>query len=309
VSHAVDAGLVELGIPPSVPNSDELKKGLVSYAADQTLDQIGLSCKDPNNPCDALLQMGHDAAKQKLTDAFNSALEQNAKDQMAHMCISDDQAHAEGIDHAICIPPDQADHIQIAPAPDSAGAPTLVTLQIARDPSVPDSALPDSYSCSFKIHSSAVNDTWIGQQIYLGSNPDPWNGEELTDTQNIHSPGLFNESSESIPSGIPFAQVSGGNGGFSGGIQVPVVLNPSSATFDQNGDLYAGWWIKDHWQYDYYVLQPVDPSEGGALGDHDDWPYLFRGADATFTVTESCTSSNGSFQDAPKAQQTIHINK
>lgn len=289
VRGAVDAGLAALGVPPSLPNSDELKQQGISFVADQVFEQVGASCTDPNDPCNQLVQMGHDQAKEKIVAALTQALEQQQQNQMAASnCASTDDAHNLGIEYYMCVPPAIAGRVTWIPAPDWTGTPGIVTLHIARDPNVPDSALPDSYSCTFKIHSSATNDSWTNKLMFLGSNPEEWLGTQL------QSPdaGLFNDVSQSIPQGVSTS-----------GVEVPVKLTPHSAPFLYGGPSDNGFWIDDHWGYDYFVCQE------GCNGDYDDWGLLFRGANATFNVTESCTSAAGSFQDAPKAQQSIQIGK
>ena len=156
-----------------------------------------------------------------------------------------------------------------------------------------NSALPPVFSCSFQLVTSAVNDSWIGQPVLL--RPDiPWTGTEITSDKYFGASGLFNDVNGKIPQNVTK-------------ITVPLVLTPNSATYYQGGDVYAGWWIKDHWQYDYYVWQD-------AYGDPDDWTYLYLGADATFSVKETCSvptnqSAFTGFKDLVKATATRHVPK
>ena len=298
VKDAVNAGLAYLGLPPALPNASTLEKQGLSYAADQMFDEYGVSCTDLSDKCQQLLNWGHDKAVQAIENTLTEQQQQNQINQMAANCISEDDAHAEGIQYAMCVPPEVANLVQFVPAPDSAGSPTILTLKIARNGTVPDSALPDSYSCSIKLHSSAKNDSWVGQQVFIDGNQNlPWTGTELTDNDDYGYSGLFYDVSQSIPHDLSFPVAESSNE--LSGVQIPIPLTPRSNPFPQLG----GFWIVDHWNYDTNILQQ------DAIGDPDDWPMLYRGADATFTVTESCSSSAGSFTDTPKDQQTIHINK
>ena len=290
LSASLNAGLAALGVPPSLPNFDQIKQKGQVYIAEQMLEELGVSCTNPSDPCNSLVQLGHDEAKKLIIQGLDVMFEQLAASQSNSSCTSVEESHARGYEQ-LCFPYEDAAYIATVPVSESVGQPAMITLNIMRKTSVPDSALPSAFSCSFKIESSAKNGSWVGQPVLLGGTV-PWTGKELTDEQ-ADQAGLFKSVEGKIPRNLAGSQLT-----------LPLMLMPNSATYYAGGNPYAGYWISEHWNFNYYDCQSQ------CYNTPDDWMLLYRGADAKFTVTESCTSpSTPGFQNVTKAQSNIHIDK
>jgi hypothetical protein len=83
---AVDAGMMALGVPPSIPNFDQMVDegvdGAVQLAADQVSEQTGVPCV---GPCQDALRKGFSTA----ADAMKNAA-------FAPGCVGDEEAHRHG---------------------------------------------------------------------------------------------------------------------------------------------------------------------------------------------------------------------
>ncbi len=114
---AVDAGMMALGVPPSIPNFDQLVDqgvdGAVQLAADQVTEQTGVPCV---GPCQDVLRQG-----------LNSAAEQIKNASFAPGCVGDDEAHAHGFEK-LCLPPG----VQVRPAPHTIDIPPRAELEVKR---------------------------------------------------------------------------------------------------------------------------------------------------------------------------------
>jgi LysM repeat protein len=165
VGGAVNAGLEYLGLPPSIPNSQQLvniaKGDLVALVAQNFEDETGLPCDDS---CQALLQQGMDKVIQ--------AIQQSAA--QATSCPNIDQAHAEGFE-PLCLP----SNIQTAPDPKGQVQPFVVNVQVTRNPGVSDNDLKN-VNCVLNVDVNGTNNYWVGKAPNLfdkSGNPIP--GQQL----------------------------------------------------------------------------------------------------------------------------------
>jgi hypothetical protein len=266
VCHAVaeatvDAGLAFVGLPPSLPNYSDVvnaSKGyLVEAAAQEFEAQTGL-------PCD-------DACKQVISSGLDATVAKIAQSQNDSACTDVVTAEDDGYE-PLCNPPG------VQTVPDSRGqlSPAFATLQITRDPSVPDSAFPDpnqfNTSCSWQFSVAGKNDAWIGQQFPFGNDPtvpgNPmiwWQGTELDG-------GLFLPFHQSIPALAPGESIT-----------IPLTLQPKTADYPSE----AGFWILQHkiTISDYNSIFQI-PEAGP-----DDWTMLYNGALATANASTTCDTS------------------
>ena len=165
VGGAVNAGLEYLGLPPSIPNSQQLvniaKGDVVALIAQNFEDETGLPCDDS---CQALLQQGMDKVIQ--------AIQQNAA--QATSCPSIDQAHAEGFE-PLCLP----SSIQTAPDPKGQVQPFIVNVQITRNPGVTDSQL-QNVNCDLNVDVTGTNSYWVGKTFdFFDKSGNPVPGQQL----------------------------------------------------------------------------------------------------------------------------------
>lgn len=114
---AVSSGMVALGIPPSIPNYNELiDKGIdhaVQIAAAEITSQTGVPCV---GPCEDALRAG-----------FNQAGDQLKKSTYTPGCVGEDEAHKHGRE-PLCLP----DFVIAKPAPGAIYTPATATVEITR---------------------------------------------------------------------------------------------------------------------------------------------------------------------------------
>lgn len=131
---AVNSGMAALGLPPSIPNFNQLVDKGVDAAVDlaeQTIqDQSGVPCV---GPCDTVLR-----------DGFSQAAAQLKQTSSQPECgVSDDEAHSYGADHAICAPAG----VIVEPAPGSVSTPPAIVVQVTRELHLPDANNPWPDKC------------------------------------------------------------------------------------------------------------------------------------------------------------------
>lgn len=115
----VNAGMAALGVPPSIPNYNQLiDQGVdsaVDLAADEITDQTGIPCV---GPCKDALKKGLDAAADNLK-----------KSSYAPGCVGADEAHQNGRE-PLCLPPG----VLAKPAPGAVYRPPVATIAVTRTP-------------------------------------------------------------------------------------------------------------------------------------------------------------------------------
>ena len=114
---AVDAGMVALGVPPSLPNFNELMdKGVdaaVEFAAENVSEQTGIPCV---GPCEDALRAGFKATATSLKDAVYQP-----------GCVGSDEAHQHGRE-ALCLPAG----VIAKPAPGAIDVPPTAVVEVTR---------------------------------------------------------------------------------------------------------------------------------------------------------------------------------
>jgi LysM repeat protein len=147
---AVEAAKAYVGLPPSIPNYDQLQGLGEDYAAElaaQKLESSGIPCPED---CKNLIKQGiHDSYEQIKAGFSNTA------------CMSDEQAQDNGYEHGICLPED------VISEPDPRGQYTdgIVTVQVKRKPGFNDADIPSF--CNLGVEGSANNSFWVGKVLSL----------------------------------------------------------------------------------------------------------------------------------------------
>lgn len=114
---AVNAGLAALGVPPSIPNYNELIDKGVDYAVEMAAAEI---YAQTGAPCISICQ---DA----LHDAFEAAAENLKNASYTPGCVGENEAHQHGRE-PLCLP----DFIIAKPAPGAVYSPPLATVEVTR---------------------------------------------------------------------------------------------------------------------------------------------------------------------------------
>ncbi len=128
VEAGIAAGLASMGIPPDLPNFDQLVGVGEGYLVDLAVEQ---AVKNSPVPCDSLCE---DGLRKAIREGLDAGIDAVAKSSQAPGCVSADEAHKHGRE-PLCPP---AGHI-VKPAREAINRPPIVTLEVRRRPEVPDS--------------------------------------------------------------------------------------------------------------------------------------------------------------------------
>ena len=156
----VTAAKTYVGLPPSLPNFDQLteigKDNLVELAAQQ-LEDKGIPCPEE---CKNVIRKGIDYS-----------LEQVKKSASNSSCTS--EAEEAGY-KKLCLP----SSIITKPDPRGQPAPAVVQVQVTRRPNTTGTDFPEPHSCNVSISAPAKNDSHIGQQFGSAAGFQ-WNGAPI----------------------------------------------------------------------------------------------------------------------------------
>jgi hypothetical protein len=128
---AVDAGLVALGVPPTMPSYNELVDRGVDYAVDLAKEEFE---SNTGIPC---VEWCEDAMRAGM-DEFAGELKRTKK---AQGCVSEAAAHEYGKE-PLCLP----DGIDTKPAPGAIYQPPILSVTVTRRADIPDPR-PDHPAC------------------------------------------------------------------------------------------------------------------------------------------------------------------
>ncbi len=262
----VNAALTYVGLPPSLPNYDELveigKGQVVDFAAQQIEEQTGVPCPD--------------VCKELIKDALNETLQQ-IEHQLANQqaCIGEADAHNRGFE-PLCIPAS----IRAQPEPRGQVQPDVIKILLTRKPDSPDLAFPDpelfKTSCSVSVGGFAKNSSWVGKSVLIdpySNNSSKWQGTEI-------SGYLFNSAKQPAPPLAPGESA-----------QLTFALTPNRGSYPPGN----GFWLPGHLAYlqNKYDQSQLENYYGNTS---DDWTFLYSGANATLTAYASCTTSAPGYQ-------------
>ena len=198
VCHAMDKLIVEaaktyVGLPPSLPNYDELKGMGEQYLTDlaaQQMESAGVPCPQE---CKDQLKAGMDTAFNQIKEGYNHS-----------SCWSEDHAHELGFEDGICPP----DGVKTVPDPRGQYTDGIVTVQVTRKPGFKDEDIPPS--CALYAGGDAENDFWIGKSLglegpnrttqeYISWQGTHLSGHAITDRQLAAIPPIAEDQPLSIP--------------------------------------------------------------------------------------------------------------
>ena len=139
LEQGLNAGLIALGIPPELPNLDQLTDQGLSYLAEVAAAEAGISC-DPD--CIEIISQG-----------IKDIVEDVQKTKVAAICNDVEYAHQHGKE-PLCF----LDGITLVPAPGSSTQPASLSVQISRysDPAEVDAFFMSQYT--YLINFPAEND-------------------------------------------------------------------------------------------------------------------------------------------------------
>jgi hypothetical protein len=154
---AVTAAKTYAGLPPSIPNFEQLKEmgkdNLVELAA-QELENSGVPCPE--------------ACKDVIRKGIDASLEHMEKSMSNSSCTSEVEEHGY---KKLCLPKE----IITKPDPRSQPAPAVLEVQVTRRPNTSGPDFPEPVSCNVTVGAYAKNDSHVGQQ-YGWSTDFNWTG-------------------------------------------------------------------------------------------------------------------------------------
>lgn len=226
---AVEAAKAYVGLPPSIPNYDQLQGMGEDYLTDlaaQEMENAGVPC---SQVCKDLIKQGIHDSYELVKDGFSNS-----------SCMSDDQAHQLGFKQGICLP----EGVKSVPDPRGQYSDGIVTVQITRKPGFKDSDIPPY--CELWVGGTADNSLWVGKLFSLAG---PFNTYgKMMDWQDAPLSGLAIENRDSVA--IP--QLQDGQT-----ISIPVVVSRINSTYWIPGheELWQGFVpgpYDDDWVYLYH---------------------------------------------------------
>ncbi|WKZ49001.1 MAG: hypothetical protein QY306_06490 [Anaerolineales bacterium] len=157
----VTAAKTYVGLPPSLPNFDQLtelgKENLVELAAQQ-LEDNGVPCPED---CKDVIRKGIDYATEQVKQSMSNS-----------SCLSEAEAHANGKE-PLCLK-----GVTTKPDPRGQPAPAVLEVQVTRRPNTTGANFPEPQSCNVNISASASNTSHVG--LSYGSEAGfQWNGAPI----------------------------------------------------------------------------------------------------------------------------------
>ncbi|OGF25053.1 hypothetical protein A2227_06925 [Candidatus Falkowbacteria bacterium RIFOXYA2_FULL_47_19] len=215
ISAGLDIGLAAMGIPPTIPNFDELVDGGFDYLASEIAAQAGC----PDVACKELI-------KDKLRQVLDSQKNTNPA------CLGAEEAHRQGIE-PLCLPPGVKAH----PDPLATHRNAQVTLEIKRN-NLPGGGLAGApYRLYF--YNGAHNAGPVGSSIH---NIEPY-GESVAITEPLQGQ-MFEPTVITVPPLEPGEMIA-----------IPIVFTPAEYWVPGHKEAMHGWSTvvyHDGWpQYQY----------------------------------------------------------
>jgi len=227
LKRGLEAGLVALGIPPEIPNMDQLVNDGKAYLVAELAEELGPECGD--------------YCQEKLEEALDEVIDMLAEQQVAQACANTELAHANGRE-PLCLPPG----VEAIPHPGSSWQPAVVNVTISR-PVDGDEVSPEDLSAyRLNLELNAVNESLAGRTLmvntsicYNDRNLFECNPQALTITSAPSGP-LFSGLQASIPPLQPGASLT-----------LPLYVSPVEYYLPGHrdliaavggGSLYDDWW-------------------------------------------------------------------
>ncbi len=279
----VEAAMTYVGLPPSIPNYEQLKataKGKITELAVQQLEeQTGLPC----------IEICQEFIQERVNDIWAAGEQLLSSDQPA--CVGAAEAHNQGFE-PLCLP----GIVKTAPVPETLLQPATVQVRITRRADVPESALPNPLlfqtSCRVNITTFAENNAYVGQNIFIGQdylsgNLMYWQGTPLTADYLFKTDGIGLDLNDFAPGASQdFYFALEPNRG-----SLPPIAG--SGTF----------WLPGRLQlYQEYLTNSGVSSNWRA---HDDWEYYYLGAQLTVNASAYCVTQPNSAQDLAPSSSNV----
>ncbi len=138
----LDAGLMALGIPPSIPNFDQLMNEGLDYLASQAAAQLGVPKEVYDSIDPSLTGVALQLAISQAEDAWKAEAEKQIKQGLQKGLEAAQYALSESVSFV-------PDGVPIKPDPFGDYQPPTLTLKITRDPNIP----PEADACAGKTGS------------------------------------------------------------------------------------------------------------------------------------------------------------
>ena len=185
---AVTAAKTYVGLPPSLPNFDQLTSMGKDYVVELAVDELesnGIPCPQE---CKDLIEKGVDYSLEQVKAAVSS-----------HSCVSEAEAHEKG-QEPLCPP----SGIVTVPDPRGVPVPPTAVIEVYRRPGSAAANILQPDSCMASLSGIASNNTYVGQTktIWFGQVWFTWQGTALKDallTANVPIPSLAPGKSVQIP--------------------------------------------------------------------------------------------------------------
>lgn len=214
---AVAAAKTYVGLPPSLPNFDQLtelgKENLVELAA-QELENNGVPCPK--------------ACKDVIREGIETSLNEIEKNMSNSSCVGEVEAHENGVE-PLCLP------VGVTSKPDPRGqpAPAIVEIKVTRLMGTTGTGFPETESCKASVNVYAKNDSHIGQNFGSAAGF-AWQGAPIEGNLMSGNAGI--------------ASLSPGES-----IQLPVIMSPTSFWLAGHKEFVKAGWKAEHYD-DWSIL-------------------------------------------------------
>jgi len=279
----VQAAMTYIGLPPSIPNYEQLKdtaKGkLTELAVQQLEEQTGLPC----------IEICEEFIRERVDEIWAAGEQLLSNDQPA--CIDAKDAHNQGFE-PLCLP----GIVKTKPVPETILQPATVQVRVTRRTDVPDSALPNSLlfqtSCRVNITTFAENNAYVGQNIFIGTDyltgkPLYWQGTPLTADYLFKTDGIGLNLGDFTP-------------GASQDFYFALEPNRGALPPIAGG---GNFWLPGRLKlYQDYLTKTGASSNWIA---HDDWEYYYLGAQLTVNASAYCVTKPNSAQNLAPSSSNV----
>ena len=141
LEQGLNAGMVALGIPPEIPNLEQLTDQGMDYLIQAAVEEAGISC---DSDC-----------QQILRDGIKQMAEETRQEQVNQLCTNMEESHRNGKE-PLCLPAG----ITAAPAAASTTQPAEITIEFSRKPGTEDVSEADLARYNLEIAFPAVNNSY-----------------------------------------------------------------------------------------------------------------------------------------------------
>ncbi|MFN2275819.1 MAG: hypothetical protein ACK2TX_13350, partial [Anaerolineales bacterium] len=262
LKQGLEAGLTALGIPPELPNVEQLIKNGRAYLVAELAEELGPECGE--------------YCQQKLDEALDEVMQQLNQAHLDQACGDVELAHSHGSE-PLCLPAG----VKAVPHPGSYWQPANVTLTISRPAGGAEVAPEDLSSYRLNLTLYGVNNSLVGESVPVDIGICERDGQVFQcgpfvflhfDTAPAHD--LFTGALITIPPLPP-----------GGSITIPFNVLPVEYYFAGHleaaeaiggGVLYDDWW-KFYYNADLTITAVIECPDIKYLGDYLPWQVCGQG--------------------------------